>query len=103
MESKAVPAWANQEDVATGAAPIGKARSMGREEWSRRYAASEFLRTVDANRFLVAEVASPPPGRALDPATSEGRNAGRSSSVPTTVSGWLSIVSYAGGACHEHA
>lgn len=75
METKAVPAWANQEDVAAGAAPSGKARSMGREEWNRRYAVSDFLWTVDANCLLVAEAASLPPGRALDLATGEGRNA----------------------------
>ncbi|WP_222948280.1 class I SAM-dependent methyltransferase [Thauera sedimentorum] len=75
MESKAVPAWADQEDVDGGAAPDGTARSMGREEWNRRYAVSEFLWTVDANRFLVAEAAGLPPGRALDLATGEGRNA----------------------------
>lgn len=75
METKAVPARANQEDVAAGTAPAGKARSTGREEWNRRYAISEFLWTVDANRFLVAEAASLPPGRGLDLATGEGRNA----------------------------
>lgn len=75
MESKAVPGWANQEEIAVGSAPAGKARSMGREAWNRRYAVSEFLWTVDANRFLVAEAASLLPGRALDLATGEGRNA----------------------------
>jgi hypothetical protein len=75
MESKAVPGWANQEDVALGAALAGKARSVGRDAWNRRYAISEFLWTVDANRFLVAEAAGLPPGRAQDPATGEGRNA----------------------------
>lgn len=75
MESKAVLGWANQEDVARGAAPAGKVRSMGREEWNQRYAVSEFLWTVDANRFLVAEAASLLLGRALDLATGEGRNA----------------------------
>lgn len=75
MESKAMPGWANQEDVAVVSVPAGKARSMGREEWNRRYAISEFLWTVDANCFLVAEAASLPPGRALDLATGEGRNA----------------------------
>lgn len=75
MELKAVPGWANQEDVAAGAVPAGKARSMGREEWNRRYAISEFLWTVDANCFLVAEAARLPPGRGLDLATGEGRNA----------------------------
>jgi hypothetical protein len=37
-----------------------------REDWNRRYAAHEFIRAVEANRFLVAEVADLPPGRALD-------------------------------------
>ncbi|WP_219905182.1 SAM-dependent methyltransferase [Pseudothauera lacus] len=75
MASRAVPGRANNGDVAGGAAPDGAARAMGREEWNRRYAVSEFLWTVDANRFLVAEVAGLPPGRALDLATGEGRNA----------------------------
>lgn len=74
MESKAVPGWANQKEIA-GAEPSGKACSMEREEWNRRYAISEFLWSVDANHSLLSEVASLPPGRALDLATGEGRNA----------------------------
>ena len=49
--------------------------SMGREEWNRRYAGSELLWTAQPNRFLVAEAAGLPPGRALDLACGEGRNA----------------------------
>jgi SAM-dependent methyltransferase len=48
---------------------------MGQGDWNRRYAAKEFIWTVDANRFLAAEVANLPPGRALDLAAGEGRNA----------------------------
>lgn len=49
--------------------------SAGREEWNRRYAGRELLWTGQPNRFLVAEVAALPPGRALDLACGEGRNA----------------------------
>jgi 2-polyprenyl-3-methyl-5-hydroxy-6-metoxy-1,4-benzoquinol methylase len=45
------------------------------EEWDRRYADREFLWTVEPNRFVVRELAGIPPGRALDLACGEGRNA----------------------------
>ena len=48
---------------------------MQREDWDRRYADKDFVWTVDANRFVTAEVGALPPGRALDLATGEGRNA----------------------------
>jgi len=48
---------------------------MEREEWNQRYAATELIWTGTANRFLVEETASLPPGRALDLAAGEGRNA----------------------------
>ena len=48
---------------------------MGPEEWDRRYAGSELLWTAKPNRFLVAEAGGLPPGRALDLACGEGRNA----------------------------
>jgi 2-polyprenyl-3-methyl-5-hydroxy-6-metoxy-1,4-benzoquinol methylase len=48
---------------------------MGREEWDRRYAGSELLWTGKPNRFLIAEAGDLPPGRALDLACGEGRNA----------------------------
>jgi SAM-dependent methyltransferase len=48
---------------------------VGREEWNRRYAGAELLWTARPNRFLVAEVGELPPGRALDLACGEGRNA----------------------------
>jgi SAM-dependent methyltransferase len=46
-----------------------------REDWDRRYAAVENLWAAKPNRFLVAEVAELPPGRALDLACGEGQNA----------------------------
>jgi SAM-dependent methyltransferase len=48
---------------------------MQREDWDRRYAAVENLWATRPNRFLVAEVAEMPPGRALDLACGEGQNA----------------------------
>lgn len=49
--------------------------TMDREDWNRRYAAEEFIWTVNANRFLLEEVANLAPGSALDLAAGEGRNA----------------------------
>ena len=48
---------------------------MNSEQWDRRYAGSELLWTAQPNRFLVAEVSGLRPGRALDLACGEGRNA----------------------------
>ena len=48
---------------------------FGAEDWNRRYADTELLWTARPNRFLVAETESLPPGRALDLACGEGRNA----------------------------
>src|SRR5690242_3987552 len=48
---------------------------MDRDEWDRRYAGTELLWTARPNRFLVAEVDGLAPGRALDLACGEGRNA----------------------------
>ena len=48
---------------------------MGPEDWNRRYSGSELLWTAQPNRFLVAEATGLPPGRALDLACGEGRNA----------------------------
>jgi SAM-dependent methyltransferase len=46
-----------------------------RARWNRKYSSSELLWTATPNRFLVAEVAELEPGRALDLACGEGRNA----------------------------
>jgi SAM-dependent methyltransferase len=43
--------------------------------WDRRYGGSELIWTAEPNRSLVAEVADLAPGRALDVACGEGRNA----------------------------
>lgn len=43
--------------------------------WDRRYAGEELVWTAEANRFLVQEVAGLVPGKALDLAAGEGRNA----------------------------
>jgi SAM-dependent methyltransferase len=48
---------------------------MDSVEWDRRYAGSELLWTGEPNRFLVSEAAGLRPGRALDLACGEGRNA----------------------------
>lgn len=43
--------------------------------WDRRYEGTELLWSAQPNRFLVAEAQALPPGRALDLACGEGRNA----------------------------
>jgi SAM-dependent methyltransferase len=43
--------------------------------WDHRYAGAELVWTAEPNRFVVAELADLPPGRALDLAAGEGRNA----------------------------
>lgn len=48
---------------------------MDRHDWDRRYGAAELVWTVRPNRFLVAEALPLAPGRALDLAAGEGRNA----------------------------
>lgn len=48
---------------------------MQREDWDRRYAEVESLWSARPNRVLVAEVEELTPGRALDLACGEGRNA----------------------------
>jgi SAM-dependent methyltransferase len=46
-----------------------------RADWNDRYAGTELVWTAQPNRFLVAEAEALPPGRALDVACGEGRNA----------------------------
>lgn len=48
---------------------------MTSADWDARYAGRELLWTAQPNRFLVAEVSGLEPGRALDLACGEGRNA----------------------------
>ncbi len=48
---------------------------FAREDWNARYAARELLWTADPNRLFASEVEALEPGRALDLACGEGRNA----------------------------
>jgi SAM-dependent methyltransferase len=48
---------------------------MKREDWDRRYSQPDLLWSATPNRFLVEEAAGLAPGRALDLACGEGRNA----------------------------
>lgn len=49
---------------------------MDRDAWNARYAAAaDLVWTAEPNRFVVDELAELPPGRALDLAAGEGRNA----------------------------
>ena len=48
---------------------------MNRDDWNHRYEGDGLLWTARPNRFLVAETAALAPGRALDLACGEGRNA----------------------------
>jgi SAM-dependent methyltransferase len=48
---------------------------MKRDEWDARYAAVELVWSAGPNQFLEIEAAGLPPGRALDVACGEGRNA----------------------------
>jgi SAM-dependent methyltransferase len=48
---------------------------MRRSDWNERYEATELLWSAGPNRSLVAEVEALAPGRALDLACGEGRNA----------------------------
>jgi SAM-dependent methyltransferase len=48
---------------------------MDRDDWNARYATEELVWTAQANRFVVAELDGMPPGRALDVAAGECRNA----------------------------
>jgi 2-polyprenyl-3-methyl-5-hydroxy-6-metoxy-1,4-benzoquinol methylase len=48
---------------------------MDQAEWDERYAGAELLWSAEPNRFVAAELASLPAGRALDLGAGEGRNA----------------------------
>ena len=48
---------------------------MDAADWDRRYAGGALLWSAEPNRFLVAEASELAPGRALDLACGEGRNA----------------------------
>ncbi len=48
---------------------------MDSDAWNERYAASELVWSVEPNQFVAEECAGLPPGRAVDLACGEGRNA----------------------------
>src|SRR5689334_5266073 len=48
---------------------------MDAAAWDERYAAADLVWSAEPNRFVAEELADLPPGRALDLATGEGRNA----------------------------
>jgi ubiquinone/menaquinone biosynthesis C-methylase UbiE len=48
---------------------------VNREHWDERYGTEELIWKAEPNRFLVEELDALPPGRALDFACGEGRNA----------------------------
>src|SRR6476659_6259622 len=48
---------------------------MDAGDWDARYADTELVWSVTPNQFVAAELADLPPGRALDLAAGEGRNA----------------------------
>jgi SAM-dependent methyltransferase len=48
---------------------------MDRNDWDERYRTKELVWTADANQFVVAELTGRPPGRAIDVAAGEARNA----------------------------
>jgi SAM-dependent methyltransferase len=56
--------------------PAGSVRpGFARDDWNARYAGKELLWTAQPNRLFAAEVGGLAPGRALDVACGEGRNA----------------------------
>ena len=56
--------------------PAGSVRSgFAEADWNERYAGRELVWTAEPNRLFAAEVADLSPGRALDLACGEGRNA----------------------------
>ena len=54
---------------------IGESGHVDSQQWDERYSGTEFEWTTRPNQFVAAELADLPPGRALDLAAGEGRNA----------------------------
>jgi SAM-dependent methyltransferase len=55
--------------------PAGQTGRMDRREWDDRYAASDLVWSAGPNQFVAEVAGALPPGRALDVACGEGRNA----------------------------
>ncbi len=60
--------------------------AMDSATWDRRYGGRELIWTAEPNRFLVAETETLAPGRAIDLACGEGRNA-----IWLAERGWLTV------------
>jgi SAM-dependent methyltransferase len=58
------------EQLAIAEAPVVKS-----DDWDKRYEEREFVWSIDPNRFVESELGVMAPGRALDLASGEGRNA----------------------------
>jgi SAM-dependent methyltransferase len=74
------PATTGCIDAGSGSAgayttSIVKIHLMNRDDWNRRYSTEELIWSDAPNRFLVSETEAMSPGRALDLACGEGRNA----------------------------
>ena len=54
---------------------IGESNGVDRARWDERYSGTEFDPATRPNQFVAAELAGLAPGRALDLAAGEGRNA----------------------------
>ncbi len=54
---------------------ISESGHVDSQQWDERYSGTEFEWTTRPNQFVAAELAGLPPGRALDLAAGEGRNA----------------------------
>jgi SAM-dependent methyltransferase len=74
-ESRTDETGAGRERGPSGPARQRRERETIREGWNARYAASELVWSADPYRFLVEEIKGLTPGRALDLACGEGRNA----------------------------
>lgn len=59
----------------TSATSSGNTTSMSRTAWDERYREAEWVWSQAPNRFVAEQLADLPPGRALDLACGEGRNA----------------------------
>lgn len=71
--------------------------TMTSADWDRRYDTPELIWSGEPNRFLKAEVERLPPGRALDLASGEGRNA-----VWLARMGWrVTAVDFSAVACEK--
>jgi SAM-dependent methyltransferase len=57
------------------AVPVRHTGGMDAEEWDERYRTSELVWSAGPNQFVEAELTGLPPGRAVDLAAGEGRNA----------------------------